>query len=75
MAGKRYIMTVNQRLAMKLGYIGEDLIRPNFLAAVIKIMCGGGLTPPIHIYYAGSPDDRLRKKFNLPEEVVDAYGK
>lgn len=70
---KKYIITMNQQLAMKLGYIGEDLIRPNFLAAVVKILLGGNATPPLHVYYCGSPDDRLRKKFNLPAEIINAY--
>lgn len=72
--GKRYVMTASFQLAMKLGYIGQVFIRPNFLAAVVRIHLGGDVTPPLHIYYAGHPDARLRKKFNLPEEVKDAYG-
>ncbi len=72
--GPRYMMTVERELAMRMGYIGEALIKPDFLRAVIKIMCGGRMTPPIHLYYCGKPDARLRKKFNIPEPEINAYG-
>lgn len=67
------MMTVNKELAMKIGYIGEGLIRPLIIPAVIKIMLGGPMTPPIHLYYCGAPDARLREKFNIPEPEVNPY--
>jgi len=70
---ERYLITVNSRLANKLGYFGEELIRPNFLCAVIKILLGGNATWPIHIYYCGVPDEKLRKRFNIPKSVKNAY--
>lgn len=71
--GERYIMTTNLQLAIRAGYIGQTMIRPNFLSAVIRIILGGNVTRPIHVFYGGVPDARVRKLFDLPEPVKDAY--
>lgn len=71
--GKRFITTINKRLAVKCGYIGSVVIRPNVIAAVVKANLIGQFIYPIQFYYCGSPDARLRKKFGIPDPAKDAY--
>jgi len=64
---------MDMKLAHKLGYIGQQLILPKFLNACLKIHLGLGGTPPLHLYYGGHPDARLRDLFGIEKEEVNPY--
>jgi len=70
---KRFITTIDKRLADRCGFIGSVVLYPNKLTAVIRAILIHEFLFPMQFHYCGSPDERLRKKFNIPEPKKDAY--
>ncbi len=58
-----YGITRNLEFAMANSYIGEQVIYPRPLAFEITRMLSNRLIRPMHLFYYGTPDERLRKLF------------
>lgn len=68
MAG-RWASTTNLQLALANGYIGEAHWYPDMVAYSVKLALGERMRMIKAIYY-GTPDDYLKKLFNIPSKSV-----
>ncbi len=58
-----WYVTRDIHVAMFNSYIGEVHVSPKYLSVVIHYLCTGRVLPPLHLFYYGEPDERLKRMF------------